>query len=113
LYSVKLDENNYFTGSYALVGKVDGGIEIPILPSTNNPVKAKFYKAILDESVTHFVEWFFDEPKYQAYVTEEAGRTPEPTLEEKITSLVTENETLKFDLKSTKEVVEMLLFGEV
>lgn len=64
------------------------------------------------EITTSILEWFFDDVKYQQYLADEAGKIPEPTLEEKVATLINENATLKFDLKSTKEVVEMLLFGE-
>jgi hypothetical protein len=32
MYNVKIDENGFFIGSYAAVGKVDGGIDLPSLP---------------------------------------------------------------------------------
>lgn len=42
MFNVKLDENNYFTGSYAKVGKVAGGIDVPTLPPETD--KATLYK---------------------------------------------------------------------
>lgn len=42
MYSVKLDSDNYFTGSYASVGGIEGGIEVNELPEDMN--KALCYK---------------------------------------------------------------------
>lgn len=44
MYNIKLDENKYFTGSYAKIGKVQGGVDIPTLPPTNDATKARHYK---------------------------------------------------------------------
>lgn len=44
MYSIKLDVNKFFTGTYAKVGKVDGGVDIPTLPPTEDSIKALAYK---------------------------------------------------------------------
>jgi hypothetical protein len=44
MYSVKLDENNYYTGSYAVVGQITGGVDIPTLPPIQNAAQASCYK---------------------------------------------------------------------
>jgi hypothetical protein len=44
MYNIKLDENKYYTGSYAKIGNVEGGIDIPTLPPTDDAEKAIFYK---------------------------------------------------------------------
>lgn len=85
MYNVKLDENKYFTGSYAKIGKVQGGINLPSLPPDMS--KATCYKwdeyvieypikvPVIDEETgeereetqivkeTH-IGWIFDEEKY-------------------------------------------------
>lgn len=36
MINVLLDENNYFTGNYATVGKIEGGIDVDSLPPSEN-----------------------------------------------------------------------------
>ena len=36
MINVLLDENNYFTGNYATVGKIEGGIDVESLPPSEN-----------------------------------------------------------------------------
>lgn len=50
MYNIKLDENKYFTGSYAKVGKVNGGIDIETLPPEMD--KAQYYKYDYYEEIT-------------------------------------------------------------
>lgn len=104
MYSIKLDENKYFTGSYATVGSIEGGIDIETLPPDME--KALFYKydynnvtsiqntPIINESTneqevdadgdlnykediitTSVMEWFFDEEKYNLYLQDELYKT--------------------------------------
>lgn len=47
MYSVKLDERNYFTGSYAKVGSIPGGVMVNKLPS--DMTKCKCYQWITKE----------------------------------------------------------------
>ena len=56
--NILLDENNYFTGSYAIVGDIEGGIEINELPP---------YKTIEEQISCKYEnsKWIFDEEKYQ------------------------------------------------
>ena len=124
MYSIKLDENKYFTGSYAIIGKVEDGIDINTLPPDMD--KATFYKydyhdvvtteqvpdidtetgepkvdelgnpLYIEQSViTSVLDWIYDDEKYQAHLTEEANKVPELTLEEKIVSLQEDNDLLK------------------
>lgn len=44
MYNIKLDENKFYTGSYAKVGKVQGGMDLPSLPPTEDSQKALCYK---------------------------------------------------------------------
>ena len=89
MYSIKLDSEKFWTGSYAKIGKVEGGIDIPTL--TPDMEKAKFYKydyydvtTITHRPKTHLVpvcdengEPMFnedDEPILsEEYVTDENG----------------------------------------
>lgn len=41
---VLLDENHYFTGSYAEIGGIQGGIEVEALPDTKDLLKQRAYK---------------------------------------------------------------------
>lgn len=119
MYNIKLDENNYYTGSYATVGKVEGGIEIPTLPPTADLEKALFYKydyhniTVIEqqpsdeldeygnqvyedvEVVKSVLDWIFDETKYNEYLVQKSKETLELTTDEKIIVLQEENELLK------------------
>lgn len=56
MYSVKLDENKYFTGRYAIIGKVDGGIDIDSLPPIEDYSKSLCYKyEYIEKSETSYV----------------------------------------------------------
>lgn len=44
MYNVRLDENKYYTGSYAKVGKVKDGVDLPSLPPEEDYEKALCYK---------------------------------------------------------------------
>lgn len=58
MYSILLDSQNYCTNTYAEIGNVINGTNIPTLPQTE-PINYKFYKW-QDETKT----WIFDETKY-------------------------------------------------
>ena len=36
MFNVQLDENNFFTGSYATIGVVPNGVNVETLPPTEN-----------------------------------------------------------------------------
>lgn len=44
MYNIRLTDDLYFSGSYAKVGKVEGGIDIPSLPPTEDIDKQKFHR---------------------------------------------------------------------
>lgn len=52
MINVKLDETNHFTGSYAMVGKVEGGIDVESLPSEPDVNKLWCYKYELHDVIT-------------------------------------------------------------
>lgn len=52
MYNVKLDSTNHYTGSYALIGKIDGGIDLETLPPEENSVKALCYKYEAHDVIT-------------------------------------------------------------
>lgn len=58
---VLLDENKYFTGSYAEIGGIVGGIEVAALPETDDVLKQQAYK--YENGI-----WVYDEEKYKELV---------------------------------------------
>lgn len=76
---VKLDENNYFTGSYATVGKIEGGVEVSQLPNEQDSLKQLAYKLIDND-------WVFDEAKYQELLSAKETTEKQPTEIEKLQS---------------------------
>ena len=79
---VQLDENNYFTGNYAIIGDIDGGIEVSELPDlTENKSKAWKY-----ENNT----WIFDEEKYKTILLEIKAE------EERQSSIMTNEELTEY-----------------
>ena len=36
MFNVLLDEDNYYTGVYAKVGKIEGGVDVDVLPPSEN-----------------------------------------------------------------------------
>lgn len=67
---ILLDENNYFTGSYAIVGDIEGGIEINELPP---------YKTIEEQTSCKYEnsKWIFDEEKYQEIQNQKSAEEKE------------------------------------
>ena len=95
---VQLDENNYFTGNYATIGDIDGGIEASELPDlTENKSKAWKY-----ENDT----WTFDKEKYKTILEEVKTR------EEKEESIMT-NEELTDSVNDLNDVVIEMSKGEL
>lgn len=54
---VLLDKNKYFTGSYAEIGGIVGGVEVEALPDTDDVLKQQAYKY-------ENGAWVYDEAKY-------------------------------------------------
>lgn len=95
---VQLDNNGYFTGNYAIIGDIDGGIEVSELPDlTENKSKAWKY-----ENDT----WTFDKEKYKTILEEVKTR------EEKEESIMT-NEELTDSVNDLNDVVIEISKGEL
>lgn len=58
---VLLDKNNYFTGSYAKIGGIVGGVEVEALPDTDDILKQQAYK--YENGI-----WVYDEEKYNKLI---------------------------------------------
>ena len=116
MYSVKLDDNNYFTGNYAEIGSVDGGMDVESLPEDlsraicyrydHHDVVCNELVPVVDPETgeTTYEEtpvtrsvlgWVFDEAKYQQFLADEAAKVVPPTTEEQLAVLQAENEMLK------------------
>lgn len=72
---ILLDENNYFTGSYAIVGNIEGGIEINELPPYEDIEKQLSCK--YENS-----KWIFDEEKYQEIQNQKSAEEKEQRIVE-------------------------------
>lgn len=57
-------KDEYFTGNYAIVGDIEGGIEVKELPPMEDSKKILAYKLENEE-------WIFDEEKYQEILNKE------------------------------------------
>lgn len=68
-------KDNYFTGSYARVGDIEGGIEVSELPPTQDSKKMLAYK-LENEN------WVFDENKYQEILNVEAEEEKQAKIKE-------------------------------
>ena len=66
---VQLDENNYFTGNYVIIGDIENGVEAEGLPEELTYKNAKAWK--YENGV-----WSFDEQKY-AIILEEIKKEEE------------------------------------
>lgn len=76
---VKLTKDKYFTGSYATVGKIEGGVEVAQLPNEQDSLKQLAYKLIDND-------WVFDEAKYQELLSAKETTEKQPTEIEKLQS---------------------------
>lgn len=72
---ILLDENNYYTGSYAIVGSINGGIEVSELPPMEDTKKMLAYKLENEK-------WIFDENKYQEILNVEAEEGKQAKIKE-------------------------------
>ncbi|WP_312369046.1 hypothetical protein [Lachnoclostridium sp.] len=109
MYNIKLDVNDYFTGTYAKVGRVDGGIDLPTLPPTEDNIKALAYKyctyerqitkqnpvvnedgdVVLEEyeETVAITDWVYDEAKYQQMLDEINSIIPPVPIEQEVVEL--------------------------
>lgn len=73
MYNIKLDENKFYTGSYAKVGKVQDGINIPTLPPTDDNTKALCYKYDYHDVITYEYDTVYNEETGEIEVDEEGN----------------------------------------
>lgn len=48
MFNVLLDEDNYYTGVYAKVGKIEGGVEVDVLPPYENSLGYKLVEEMVE-----------------------------------------------------------------
>lgn len=48
MFNVLLDEDNYYTGVYAKVGKIEGGVEVDVLPPSENSLGYKLVEEMVE-----------------------------------------------------------------
>ena len=72
---VLLDNNNYFTGNYAKIGDIDGGVKVSELPPMEDSKKMLAYK-LENEN------WVFDENKYQEILNTETEEEKQAKIKE-------------------------------
>ena len=48
MFNVLLDEDNYYTGVYAKVGKIDGGVDVDVLPPSENSLGYKLVEEMVE-----------------------------------------------------------------
>lgn len=73
--NILLDEQGYFTGNYAVEGKIVGGVEISELPpyeDMKKQISCKFENE----------KWIFDEEKYQEILKQEAEEEKQAKIKE-------------------------------
>ena len=68
-------KDNYFTGNYAKIGDIEGGIEVSELPPMEDSKKMLAYK--LENK-----NWVFDENKYQEILNVEAEEEKQAKIKE-------------------------------
>lgn len=68
-------KDNYFTGNYAKIGDIDGGIEVKELPPMEDTKKMLAYKLENEK-------WIFDEIKYQEILNVEAEEEKQAKIKE-------------------------------
>ena len=79
--SVLLDEDGYWTGQYALLGGLDGGVEVDSLPEESDRQKQMCYKLLEDGT------WMFDEYKYNSILEEQKKASQIKEIRKKIAEL--------------------------
>jgi hypothetical protein len=73
--NILLDEKGYFTGNYAIEGKIVGGVEISELPPYED-IKKQISCKFKNE------KWIFDEEKYQEILKQEAEEEKQAKIKE-------------------------------
>lgn len=68
-------KDNYFTGNYAKIGDIDGGVKVTELPPMEDTKKMLAYK-LENEN------WVFDENKYQEILNVEAEEKKQAKIKE-------------------------------
>lgn len=68
-------KDNYFTGNYAKIGDIEGGIEVKELPPEEDSKKMLAYK--LENK-----NWVFDENKYQEILNQETEEEKQAKIKE-------------------------------
>lgn len=68
-------KDNYFTGNYAKIGDIDGGIEVKELPPMEDNQKMLAYKLENEK-------WVFDENKYQEILNSKAEEEKQAKIKE-------------------------------
>lgn len=48
MFNVLLDEDNYYTGIYAKVGKIEGGVDVDVLPPSENSLWYKLVEEMIE-----------------------------------------------------------------
>ena len=48
MFNVLLDEDNYYTGVYAKVGKIEGGVDVDVLPPSENSLGYKLVEEMVE-----------------------------------------------------------------
>lgn len=87
---VQLDENKYFTGSYAKVGSIQNGVEVYDLPEDLSNHKTTCWK--YDKQIGN---WVFDEDKYEKVLKEIESYVPPKTQKEINLELMNKNDELE------------------
>ena len=73
--NILLDEQGYFTGNYAIEGKIVGGVEISELPPYED-IKRQISCKFENE------KWIFDEEKYQEILNRETEEKKQAKIKE-------------------------------
>lgn len=102
MYSVKLDDSNYYTGSYAKDGKILGGVDVDTLPPSENKLCYKL-KTVTEEVVQQEKVIQYFKIVYSNEVNE-SGETVLLTTEQEITKeeyeKIKENEVVSLKFKT-------------
>lgn len=101
MINVLLDENNYYTGNYANIGRIEGGVDVESLPPAEN--QTCYFLEEIEESKEIEVE------KIAYYKLTTAMRTDEDGNEKEIEELV---EITKEEAKTEENVFSKIVMDE-
>lgn len=62
MFNVLLDADNYYTGVYAKVGKIDGGVDVDVLPPSENSLGYKLVEEIVETTEKAPILQYIREP---------------------------------------------------